>query len=310
MTKIDLITGFLGAGKTTFIKKYGNYLKQKNIKFAVVENEFGASGVDSAILKSEFSYIKEISGGCICCTLKLGFYKILKELCGSFERIIVEPSGVFNGDEFFDIINSPDIADKCCAGMCITLVDPHTVDKLNNAERTVLAYELADMGCVVWTKTDVEPECDLDKAKVDIQSIMQDIGIEDEILYYPFPSHMLNDEDFEKLMNITSVKRKHVRSITDHTTIFQSTRMCPEGVYTIDDLNRCIAHMTSCKEYGEISRIKGFVKSYNGIISVNCTVSDRLFGFCKDERPMLNIIGSELNRKKISECLKSYGKVS
>ncbi len=50
MTQIDLVTGFLGAGKTTFIRKYGDFLKRKNIKFAVVENEFGAPGVDSAIL--------------------------------------------------------------------------------------------------------------------------------------------------------------------------------------------------------------------------------------------------------------------
>lgn len=308
MTEVDLVTGFLGAGKTTFIKKYGDFLKRKNIRFAVVENEFGAPGVDSAVLAEEFNNITEIAGGCICCTLKTSFHQILKELSPTCERIIVEPSGIFNGDVFFDIINSPDLTDKCRAGMCITLVDPHSVDKLNDAECSVLASELADMGCILWTKTDIEPPCSLDKAKTAIRHMMGKIGIDEDILYYPKPSRMLLDEDFEKLMKVIPVNRRHIRSSTDHTTIFQSTRMYPEGNYSKEDIDRCIAQMTSHGEYGEISRIKGFVNSQNGTIAVNCTVSDRLFESCSEGRAMLNIIGRKLHRKKIAECLKAFAK--
>lgn len=308
MTEIDLITGFLGAGKTTFIKKYGDYLKRKNIKFAVVENEFGAPGVDSAVLESEFGNITEISGGCICCTMKTSFHQILNELSQSFDRIIVEPSGIFNGDDFFDIIKSPDIAHKCRAGMCITLVDPHSVDKLNGAERSVLASELAGMGCILWTKTDVEPACDLAKTKAGIQHLLGEIGIDEDILSYPSATPMLNDEDFEKLMKAVPVHRMHRRAFADHTMIFQSTRLCPKGIYTTEDIDHCVAHMASCEDYGEISRIKGFVKSQNGTIAVNCTVSDRLFDSCKDGCAMLNIIGRGLNRKEIAECLKAYAR--
>ncbi len=139
MTEIDLVTGFLGAGKTTFIKKYGDFLSRKNIKFAVVENEFGAAGVDSAVLESKSWKVTEISGGCICCTLKTGFHEIIKDLSRTFERIIIEPSGIFNSDDFFDVINSPELKAKCRPGMCITLVDPHSLARLNESERSVLA---------------------------------------------------------------------------------------------------------------------------------------------------------------------------
>lgn len=306
MTEIDLVTGFLGAGKTTFIRKYGDYLKRKNIKFAIVENEFGAPGVDSAILKSEFSNIKEIAGGCICCTMKVSLHQVLKELSGICDRIIVEPSGIFNGDDFFDILKSPDLADKCRPGMCITLVDPHTLDKLEEEECLILASEMADTGCVLWTKTDVEPPCDVDSAKAGIQRILNKIGIDEDILYYPASSHMLKDEDLEKLMKIVPVHRKHIRTYTDHTMLFQSTRIYPERIYSIEDIDRCIADITSCEDYGEIYRIKGFVKSKSGTIAVNCTVSDRLFDNCRNEYAMLNIIGRRLNRRKISDCLKNY----
>ncbi|HHV98404.1 MAG TPA: GTP-binding protein [Clostridiaceae bacterium] len=308
MTEIDLVTGFLGAGKTTFIKKYGDFLKRQNIKFAVVENEFGAPGVDSAILKSKFGDVTEIAGGCICCTMKTGFHDIIRDLSGSCDRIIVEPSGIFNGDDFFDVVNSPDLKDKCRTGMCITAVDPHSVSRFNESERSVLASELAVTGCILWTKMDMPPQIDINTAKADIRKIVRDIGIDEELPCFPTPSHMLKDEDFIKMMKIGLVYRMHTRTFIDHTMIFQSTRIYPEGVYTIDSIKCCIEHMTSSEEYGEISRIKGFVKSLNGIIAVNCTVNDRLFDSLEDGCTMLNIIGRKLNRKKIAECLNTYAK--
>jgi len=306
MTKIDLITGFLGAGKTTFIKKYGDYLKRKKIKFAVIENEFGAPGVDSAILESELGNVAEIAGGCICCTLKTGFHQLLTELSRTCERIIVEPSGIFDGDVFFEVINSPDLAGKCCAGMFATLVDPHTLTRLNREERLVLAQALADTGCVIWTKVDVEPLPDLDEAKGYIQRMAREMGINEDISFYQNPSHVLNDEDFERLMKAVPVFRNHEKTLMDHTMLFQSGRLYPEGVYTVEDIDRCIRDITSSEEYGEISRIKGFVKSHDGVIAVNCTVSDRMFSRIGSGQAMLNIIGRKLNRKKIAECLKKH----
>jgi len=306
MTEIDLVTGFLGAGKTTFIKKYGNFLKQRNINFAVIENEFGAAGVDSAILKNEFGNISEIAGGCICCTMKTGFHQLISELSETCDRIIVEPSGIFNSDDFFDVITSPDLKGKCRPGMCITLVDPHSVGRLNESERSVLASELANIGCILWTKMDMPPLVDLNGVKSEIRDIVKSICIEEDIPGYPTPSHMLEGADFEKLMKFGPVHRMHTRTYTDHAMIFQSARIYPDKVYTIESIGRCIEHLTNSGEYGEISRIKGFVKAPDGIIAVNCTVSDRQFEILDRGWAMLNIIGRNLSRKKINECLDSY----
>ena len=95
MIKIDVISGFLGAGKTTLIKKlFASDLK--NEKVVLIENEFGEIGVDGAFLKDSGVQIKEINSGCICCSLVGDFSKSMKEIVEKFSpvRIIIEPSGV------------------------------------------------------------------------------------------------------------------------------------------------------------------------------------------------------------------------
>lgn len=95
MIKIDVISGFLGAGKTTLIKKlFASNLK--NEKVVLIENEFGEIGVDGAFLKDSGVQIKEINSGCICCSLVGDFSKSMKEIVEKFspDRIIIEPSGV------------------------------------------------------------------------------------------------------------------------------------------------------------------------------------------------------------------------
>ena len=95
MIKIDVISGFLGAGKTTLIKKLFQS-KLKDEKVVLIENEFGEIGVDGSFLKESGVEIKEINSGCICCSLVGDFSKSMKEIVEKFnpDRIIIEPSGV------------------------------------------------------------------------------------------------------------------------------------------------------------------------------------------------------------------------
>lgn len=95
MTKIDIVSGFLGAGKTTLIKKL---LKEAlgDTKVVLIENEFGEIGIDGGFLKEAGIQIKEMNSGCICCSLVGDFGTSLKEVLDTYapERILIEPSGV------------------------------------------------------------------------------------------------------------------------------------------------------------------------------------------------------------------------
>ncbi len=95
MSKVDIISGFLGAGKTTLIKK----LIQDclgNEKVVLIENEFGEIGIDGSFLKEAGIEITEMNSGCICCSLVGDFSEALKQVVAQYhpDRIIIEPSGV------------------------------------------------------------------------------------------------------------------------------------------------------------------------------------------------------------------------
>lgn len=95
MTKIDIISGFLGAGKTTFIKKLLEEAFQGE-QVVLIENEFGEIGIDGGFLKDSGIEIKEMNSGCICCSLVGDFGRSLKEVVDTYhpDRILIEPSGV------------------------------------------------------------------------------------------------------------------------------------------------------------------------------------------------------------------------
>ena len=95
MTKIDIISGFLGAGKTTFIKKMLEEVFSGE-KVVLVENEYGEVGIDGGFLKDAGIEIKELNSGCICCSLVGDFNRSLNEVIETYhpDRILIEPSGV------------------------------------------------------------------------------------------------------------------------------------------------------------------------------------------------------------------------
>ena len=95
MTKIDIISGFLGAGKTTLIKKLLSEAF-KGEQVVLIENEFGEIGIDGGFLKEAGIEIREMNSGCICCSLVGDFGKSLREVVDTYhpDRILIEPSGV------------------------------------------------------------------------------------------------------------------------------------------------------------------------------------------------------------------------
>lgn len=95
MTKVEIVSGFLGAGKTTFIKKLIEQVYAGE-KLVLIENEFGEIGIDGGFLKDAGVEITEMNSGCICCTLVGDFSEALKKVLAEYEpdRIIIEPSGV------------------------------------------------------------------------------------------------------------------------------------------------------------------------------------------------------------------------
>ena len=104
MVKVDLITGFLGSGKTTFIKKYAAWLMSQGQNIGILENDFGAVNVDMMLLhdlEGENCELEMVSGGCDadCHRRRFKTKLIAMGMCG-YDRVLIEPSGIFDVDEF------------------------------------------------------------------------------------------------------------------------------------------------------------------------------------------------------------------
>lgn len=122
--KIDIISGFLGAGKTTLIKKL---LEEKpaDEKIVIIENEFGQVGIDGAILSKGDFQVREITSGCICCTLVGEFEKALEEIITKIKpgRIIIEPTGIGKLSDVVKACGAEKFKDILEFNMLITVVD-------------------------------------------------------------------------------------------------------------------------------------------------------------------------------------------
>ena len=123
-TKVDIISGFLGSGKTTLIKKLMAE-KLQDEKLVIIENEFGEIGIDGSILKESGIEVKEINSGCICCTLVGDFGTSIEEVLHKYkpDRIIIEPSGVGKLSDILKACDSLSSKDLLTINMVITVVD-------------------------------------------------------------------------------------------------------------------------------------------------------------------------------------------
>ena len=123
MSKVDIISGFLGAGKTTFIKKLIKEVYQDE-QIVLIENEFGEIGIDGTFMNNSGIEVTEINSGCICCSLVGDFEASLKEVLETYhpDRIIIEPSGVGKLSDVIKAVNNVS-SDKLVLDNYITVID-------------------------------------------------------------------------------------------------------------------------------------------------------------------------------------------
>ena len=162
MTKIDVFSGFLGAGKTTLIKKL---IKEgyAGEKLVLIENEFGEIGIDGGFLKEAGIEITEMNSGCICCSLVGDFGKALGKVLDEFnpDRIFIEPSGV---GKLSDVMRAAKDAcgDRAKIGSLVTVVDANKCRIYIKNFGEFFLDQLENAGTVVLSRTD-----GLDRAKLD-----------------------------------------------------------------------------------------------------------------------------------------------
>ena len=168
MTKIDIISGFLGAGKTTFIKK----LLEEAIageQVVLIENEFGQIGIDGGFLKNSGIEIREMNSGCICCSLVGDFGKSLEEVLTKYQpdRVIIEPSGVGKLSDVMKAVRDVASTLDVVLNSAVTIVDASKCKMYMKNFGEFFNNQIENAGTVVLSRTDV----------VDAAKVQQDVEL-------------------------------------------------------------------------------------------------------------------------------------
>lgn len=171
MTKIDIISGFLGAGKTTFIKK----LLEEAIsgeQVVLIENEFGQIGIDGGFLKDAGIEIREMNSGCICCSLVGDFGKSLEEVLTKYkpDRVIIEPSGVGKLSDVMKAVRDVAASVDVTLNSAVTIVDASKCKMYMKNFGEFFNNQIEHAGTIVLSRTDITDEA---KVQKDVEMIRE-----------------------------------------------------------------------------------------------------------------------------------------
>lgn len=276
MIKIDLITGFLGAGKTTFLKRYARYLLGKGQKIGIVVNDHGAVNVDMMLLgelEGENCFIEMVAGACDAdCHRRRFMTKLIALKLSGVSRVLMEPSGVFDIDEFFDAIYDPMLDGRYEIGSVIAVVDGDLEEELSDSAEYLLASQVANAGMAVLSKTRNCSKEDIERTTALLDRALRSIGcsrsLEGAVLAKDWSS--LDEGDFERIQSCGYASEPFIKRGNVDEAGFSSVYImhCP---LTADRLRAAVQAVFNDSACGNVFRVKGFVRDGGGWLELNAT---------------------------------------
>lgn len=309
MIKIDLITGFLGSGKTTFIKGYVRYLMEQGLKIGILENDYGAVNVDMMLLQeleSEQCGLEMVAGGCDAdCHRRRFKTKLIALGMSGYDRVIVEPSGIFDVDEFFDALYEEPLCRWYEIGSVIAIVDAGLEEDLSEYSDFLLASQIAEAGKIVLSRSQDVSEAEIDATILHINRAMErvkcDRRFSDEIIVKDWRS--FTALDYEGIINsgyVLADYRKDYRDSEGYSSLyFMNMRMSEE------ELRKRVECVMNSQDCGNIVRIKGFMQmeDESSWIEVNATHKEIRIQRISRGQEILIVIGEKLVEPKIRAVL-------
>ena len=309
MVQVDLITGFLGAGKTTFLRRYVRYLVEQGHNVCILENDFGAVNVDAMLVQDllgDRCDLETISGGCDCDTHQRRMRtKLIAMAMRGFDRVVVEPSGIFDVDEFFDVLRDDPLDRWYRIGNVIAIVDAMLPEALSLQAEYLLASETANAGRVLLSRA---PQAGPEQCRAAIAHL--DRALEackcsrrfapDEILTRDWAA--LTDADLAQIaacgMRQASCEKLHF----DEHKAFGSLCFLEQRL-TVEQLQQAAARLFGDPACGQVLRVKGFAPTQGGWLELNATAAGQTLAPIPQGQDVLIVIGEGLDRARIETQL-------
>ena len=312
MTKVDLITGFLGSGKTTFIRKYVEYLASKGENICILENDYGAINVDTMLLSDMESKcdIEMVAGGCdYDCHRRRFRTKMITMAMLGYTRVIIEPSGIFDMDEFFDTLHDDPLCNMYEINNIITIVKADLENSLTNEGDYMLASQIADSGIVLLSRAQEVAESvqketishinkSLEMVKCDRQFAIDGEGDAGVILNKNWDE--FTDEDFEYISKAGYKNVSYEKHFSMDENGFESIFFMKLDM-DIQELEKKAYEIFKDNSVGNVIRVKGFVKDGDEWCELNATAQGVNINRFKQGQNVVIVIGEKLNVERINE---------
>ena len=309
MIPVDLITGFLGSGKTTFIKKYASFLLRQGLKIGILENDYGAVNVDMMLLgdlEGENCVVEMVAGACCSdCHRRRFKTKLIALAMSGCDRVIIEPSGIFDVDEYFDVLCESPLDRLCEPGSVIAVVDARLEDDLSPSAEYLLASQAATAGAVVFSKTQIAGENDIKNTTEHLNRALEKLNCprrlsEADTLTKDWAE--LNDSDFERLTSCgrrseSFIKQMNSDETSFETLYFMNTRLCKECLRSIAET------LMNDEGLGRVLRVKGFVND-GGWFELNATKSSFSLRPTDRGQDIIIVIGESLREEEIGAVMR------
>ena len=308
MIQIDLVTGFLGSGKTTFLKKYAEYLVSQGYQVGIIENDFGAVNVDMLMLQDLLGDkidVEQIVGGSVVTDWKRRFRtKLISMAMRGFNRILVEPSGIYDVDAFFDVLGEEPIDTWYEAGNIITILDAKLDEGLSRQEEYLMVSQSTNAGKIILSKVqDASPE-DLTHTVEHLNRIMEEFKcprrfqLESDILLCK-PWDDFTEEDFAAISGCGWVRCDHEKLWFDPKKSFSSLFFMHVKL-SQEQLEAALKNLFSATDLGTVFRVKGYLPLPEGDwLQVNATPVQTILSKVPLGQEILIVIGQDLQESSI-----------
>lgn len=307
MVKIDLITGFLGSGKTTFIKKYVQYLLKQGLKIGIIENDFGAVNVDMMLLQDLISNRCELEmvagAGDLESHRRRLKTKLISMKMRGIDRIIIEPSGIYDVDEFFDVLHEDPLNNWYEIGSVITIVDAKLDRHLSRQSRYLLASQIVVAGQIVLSKTQSSNQEDIEYTIEYLNKALEEFhGKKRKKMDFIYKNwDTLSNDDYQTLIN-SGYKYESIEKLWfDQNDTFRSLYFMNKKI-SKEKLIKIVQELMNGQECGNIFRIKGFILlEDNTWLEINATKSDIEIKSVENGQEIIIVIGENLIEKSIQK---------
>jgi len=306
MTKVDLITGFLGAGKTTFLRKYVEYLVETGERVCILENDYGAVNVDTMLLadlESDRVGIEMVAGGCDYDCHKRRFKtKLIAMAMMGYNRVLIEPSGVFDVDEFFDILHDDPLDRLYEISNVLTLVNASLEDGFSQEADYMLASQIAQSGRVILSHVDESTQTQIRHTVEHLNSALKMIkcdrvfSLGESVVAKEWQNW--TREDFAKIATAGYAKYSFEKKFSMDDNGFDSLFFMNVQLSKAEVLER-IEKLFSDNQVGHVMRVKGFLQDGEAWYEVNATSKGISVAPIREGQEIVIVIGEQLNEEAV-----------